>query len=117
MATPDAPTFPLRPYNRPALDHIRYRLGGYPDILDAMLRELNASPDLERWTHRSPDDPGIALLESAAIVADILTFYQEHYANEAFLRTARWRESVQELVRLTGYRLAPGIGGRPRVTR
>ena len=112
MATPDAPTFPLRPDNRPALDRFRYRLGAYPDILDAMLRELNASSDLERWTHRAPDDPGIALLESAAVVADILTFYQEHYANEAFLRTATWRESIQELVRLTGYRLAPGTGGR-----
>ena len=112
MATPDAPTFPLRPDNRPALDRFRYRLGAYPDVLDAMLRELNASTDLARWTHRAPDDPGIALLESAAVVADILTFYQERYANEAFLRTARWRESVQELVRLTGYRLAPGIGGR-----
>jgi hypothetical protein len=112
MATPDTPAFPVRPANRPALDHIRYRLGAYPDVLDAMLRELNASADLARWTHRAPDDPGIALIESAAVVADILTFYQEHYANEAFLRTARWRESVQELVRLTGYRLAPGIGGR-----
>lgn len=112
MATPDAPTFPVRPQNRPALAHLRYRLGGYPDILDAMLRDLNASADLARWTHRAADDPGIALIESAAVVADILTFYQEHYANEAFLRTARWRESVQELVRLTGYRLKPGIGGR-----
>jgi hypothetical protein len=77
-----------------------------------MLRELNTTPELSRWTHRAPDDPGIALLESAAVVADILTFYQEHYANEAFLRTAAWRESIQELVRLTGYRLVPGIGGR-----
>ena len=77
-----------------------------------MLRELNASTELAQWTHRAPDDPGIALLESAALVADILTFYQEHYGNEAYLRTAQWRESVQELVRLTGYRLAPGIGGR-----
>jgi hypothetical protein len=112
MATPDTPTFPVRPNNRPSLGHVRYRLGAYPDILDAMHRQLNASADLERWTHRGADDPGIALLESAAIVADILTFYQEHYANEAFLRTAQWRESVQELVRLTGYRFAPGVGGR-----
>lgn len=112
MATPDAPTFPVRPQNRPALDRVRYRLGAYPDILDAMLRELNVSADLARWTHRASDDPGIALVESAAVVADILTFYQEHYANEKFLRTAAWRESVQELVRLTGYRLAPGLGGR-----
>lgn len=112
MPTPDAPTFPIRPFNRPALSRLRYRLGAYPDILDAMLRQLNDTPELARWTHRASDDPGVALLESAAIVADILTFYQEHYANEAFLRTAQWRESVQELVRLTGYRLAPGVGGR-----
>lgn len=112
MATPDSPTFPVRPNNRPALNHFRYRLGAYPGVLDAMLRELNASADLAHWTHRAVDDPGIGLIESAAVVADILTFYQEHYANEAFLRTATWRESVQELVRLTGYRLAPGIGGR-----
>jgi hypothetical protein len=72
-----------------------------------MLRDLNACTDLARWTHRAPDDPGIALIECAAVVADILTFYQEHYANECFLRPAAWRESVQELVRLTGYRFTP----------
>ncbi len=52
------------------------------------------------------------MLEGVAILGDILTFYQEHYANEAFLRTARWRESVADLARLLGYRLAPGVGGR-----
>jgi hypothetical protein len=108
----NTPTFPVRPDNRPALRHIGYRLGAYPDVLDAMVRELNASPALSKWTHRSADDPGIALLESASVVADILTFYQEHYANEAFLRTASWRESIQELIRLTGYRLSPAIAGR-----
>ena len=77
-----------------------------------MMRGIDAAPELAGWTHREPDDPGIALLEGAAILGDILTFYQEHYANEAYLRTAAWRESVAELVRLTGYRLAPGIGGR-----
>lgn len=104
--------FPLRPDNRPALPRLRYRSGSYPGILAAMLRRLNASGELAKWTHRAPDDPGIALLESGAIVADILTFYQEHYANEAFLRTAQWPESIRELVRLSGYRLAPGLGGR-----
>ena len=50
-------------------------------------------------------------LEGAAILGDILTFYQEHYANEAWLRTADWRASVDRLVRLTGYRLGPGAAG------
>lgn len=104
--------FPRRPYNRPGLPRIVYRIGRYDDFVEAMIRHIDAAPELAAWTHRDPDDPGIALLEGAAILGDILSFYQEHYANEAYLRTAAWRESIAELVRLTGYRLAPGIGGR-----
>ncbi len=104
--------FPVRAQNRPGLPRIAYRIGRYDDFVEAMIRNIDAAPELAAWTHREADDPGIALLEGAAILGDILSFYQEHYANEAFLRTAAWRESVAELVRLTGYRLAPGIGGR-----
>jgi hypothetical protein len=104
--------FPRRVQNRPGLPRIAYRIGRYDDFVEAMIRRIDAAPELAAWTHRDPDDPGIALLQGAAILGDILSFYQEHYANEAFLRTAAWRESVAELVRLTGYRLAPGLGGR-----
>jgi len=104
--------FPRRADNRPGLPRIAYRIGRYADFVEAMKRSIDAAPELAAWTHRDADDPGIALLEGAAILGDILSFYQEHYANEAYLRTAAWRESVAELVRLTGYRLAPGIGGR-----
>ncbi|MDH4607149.1 hypothetical protein [Pseudomonas sp. BN102] len=104
--------FPRRADNRPGLPRIAYRIGRYADFLEAMSRSIDAAPELTAWTHRGADDPGIALLQGAAILGDILSFYQEHYANEAYLRTAAWRESVAELVRLTGYRLAPGIGGR-----
>ena len=108
----DGFVFPRRAANRPALPRIAYRIGRYAEFLEAMLRHIDAAEPLSAWTHRGADDPGIALIEGAAILGDILSFYQEHYANEAYLRTARWRESVAELVRLTGYRLAPGIGGR-----
>lgn len=104
--------FPKRADNRPGLPRIAYRIGRYADFVEAMKRGIAAAPELAAWTHRDADDPGIALLEGAAILGDILSFYQEHCANEAYLRTAAWRESVAELVRLTGYRLAPGIGGR-----
>jgi len=104
--------FPRRVHNRPGMPRIAYRIGRYDDFVEAMIRRIDVAPELAAWTHRDSDDPGIALLEGAAIVGDILSFYQEHYANEAFLRTAAWRESVTELVRLTGYRLAPGLGGR-----
>lgn len=69
------------------------------------------TPELRNWTHRAPDDPAVALLEGASMLGDILTFYQETYANEAYLRTARWRESIADLVRLLGYRLSPAVGG------
>lgn len=104
--------FPKRPHNRAGLSHIDYRIGTYADFREALLRKLNLDPVLAPWTYRGADDPGIALLEGAAILGDILTFYQELYANEAYLRTARWRESIADLVRLLGYRLSPGLGGR-----
>lgn len=97
--------------NRPGLPHFNYRIGTYADIRAKLLHDLNQTVNLSAWTHRGADDPGIALLEGAAILGDILTFYQELYANEAFLRTAQWRESVADLVRLLGYRLSPALGG------
>ena len=42
-------------------------------------------------------------------MADVLAFYQERIANEAFLRTATERRSVLELAALLGYELAPGV--------
>lgn len=104
--------FPREISNRPGLSHLEYRIGTAADFLEAMLRALDQNQELKAWTHRAPDDPGIALLEGAAILGDILTFYQELYANEAFLRTASWRESIADLVRLLGYQLSPGVGGK-----
>lgn len=105
------PVFPKSIVNRPALASIDYRIGTYSRMRVHMLDLLNKSTLLSAWTHRGADDPGIALLEGAAIVGDILTYYQNLYANEVFLRTAEWRESVAELVQLLGYRLTPGVGG------
>jgi len=107
--------FPRRPVNRPALEQFGYRIGEYPDMVEAMIRQIDREVALSSWTHRGTDDPAIALIEGAAILGDILSFYQERYANEAFLRTADWRESISDLVRLLGYRMAPGLGGRGTV--
>jgi hypothetical protein len=104
-------TFPEVIKNRPGLDRIRYRVGDYASARAWLFERLDQQPKLATWTYRGADDPGIALLEGAALLIDSLTFYQEAYANEAFLRTATWRESVAELVRLLGYRLKPGLGG------
>jgi hypothetical protein len=104
-------SFPKPICNRPGLSHIDYRIGTFADFREWLMRRLNENDVLRAWTHRESDDPGIALLEGAAVLGDILTFYQELYANEAYLRTSQWRESVSDLVRLLGYRLSPGVGG------
>lgn len=106
--------FPKVIFNRPGLSTIDYRIGSYSDLREHMLLKLDESGALAEWTHRLPDDPGIALIEASAEVGDILSFYQDLYANEAYLGTAKWRDSVAALVRLLGYRLAPGIAGRAR---
>jgi len=105
------PVFPKPIANRPGLARIDYRIGTYAELRAHLLDALDKTPELAAWTHRGTDDPGIALLESAAVVGDILTYYQSLYANEAYLRTAQWRTSIMDLVRLLGYRLAPGVGG------
>jgi hypothetical protein len=66
-------------------------------------------PSLSALQTRSDDDYAITLLDMWATVADILTFYQERIANEGFLRTARFRDSVLRLARLLDYQLRPGV--------
>lgn len=108
---PRPPAFPRQIDNRPGLPRIDYRIGRYPEVRAHLFAQLDAAPVLSAWTHRGTDDPGIALLEADAVVIDILTFYQSLYANEAWLRTATLRDSVADIVRLGGYRLAPGVAG------
>jgi len=76
-----------------------------------MLARLSSKdyPELAALKSRNPDDPAIALLDSWATVADVLTFYQERIANEGYLRTATERRSILELARLIDYKLRPGV--------
>ena len=66
-------------------------------------------PALQGLKTREDDDFSIALLDAAATMADVLTFYQERIANESYLRTATERRSLLELARLIGYELRPGV--------
>src|SRR4051794_11489879 len=112
-----APT-PMAVSNRPGLSTIQYRIGTYSSFRRAMIEsiagqlEVTAGGDTVRpltaWTARGSDDYGIALLEMWAYLADILTFYQERTANEAYLRTAVLTDSVTRLAALLDYQPAPG---------
>ena len=95
--------------NRPGLSSIQYRMGTYASFLLAMMEEIAGTPELRnRLLTRSTDDFAIALLAMWSYVGDILTFYQERIANEAYLRTALLQESVVQLAALLDYKPAPG---------
>ena len=99
--------------NRPALGQVSYRTGRYATFLASMLAALSsADPTLAplgALRTRDPGDFSIALLDSWATVLDILTFYSERLANEAFLRTAVEQRSVTDLAALVGYVPSPGV--------
>lgn len=61
---------------------------------------------LPEWTDRSEADFGIVVIELLAYMADILGYYQDRIANEAFLSTAQERMSVIQHLRLIGYEMA-----------
>jgi predicted phage baseplate assembly protein len=100
---------PVTITNRPGLSQIAYRVGTWAQFKSSMLDALSSSPSLVRLKTRSDDDFSIALLDSFAVVCDILTFYSERSANEHYLGTATDIISMQELARLVGYKPAPGV--------
>lgn len=97
--------------NRPGLTVIAYRVGTHATFKSSMLAALSYSTlsALSRLKTREDDDFSIALLDTTAMLADVLTFYQERIANESYLRTATERRSLLELARLIGYELHPGV--------
>jgi hypothetical protein len=97
--------------NRSGLSAIAYRIGEYGHFKDSMLAGLSSSKygALSALRTREPDDFTIGLIDAAACAADVLTFYQERIANESYLRTATERVSLQEMAKLIGYRLRPGV--------
>ncbi len=103
-----AASIPEEIRNRPGLSAVHYRVGTYAGFRQAMIQAIAGKPALRRWTARTSDDYGIALVEMWAYLADILTFYQERIANEAFLRTALLQTSVRRLAGFLDYRPAPG---------
>jgi predicted phage baseplate assembly protein len=105
------------PDNPPGLKVIAYRSGAHTAIFYRLLAHLHtqtlpgheAAPPLRDLATRDRDDPAIALLDAWAMVADIITFYQERIANEGYLRTALEERSVLELARAIGYEFSPGV--------
>lgn len=103
MALPTPPT--LTTVGRQRV--IDYVTKDYEGFRQAMLNQIPLR--LPNWTDRGESDFGVVLIELFAYVADILSYYQDRVANEAFLSTATQRRSVTELLRLIDYQIDPGV--------
>jgi len=106
----DAET-PAEVGNPPGLDAIDYRTGTWASFRESVAARLSSAelPALAGLKARDEDDYTLALVDGFAVMADVLTFYQERYANESYLRTATERRSVLELAQLLGYSPDPGV--------
>ncbi len=76
-------------------------------VYESLRRELlGRVPQLtDRWTDFNASDLGVVLLELFCVVGDMLAYYLDAQAAEAYLPTARQRQNVIQLCKLIGYRL------------
>lgn len=75
--------------------------------IDAFVTLVPSNP-FATWRPGGAADYQTMFVELWAYLVDILTFYQERIANEAFLGTAALRDSLSYLVQLIDYRPSPG---------
>jgi hypothetical protein len=98
------------PLNPPGLPVIAYRDTTFPAIRAALLTPQPGETQLTAWRPGATGDLAVMMAEWWAYLGDILTFYNERIANEDYLGTATQPSSVNNLIRILGYRPQPGIG-------
>ena len=81
--------------------NIDYTNKDYESFRNSMLNELGIK--MPEYTDRSQTDAGIVLIELLAKGLDILSYYQDVQANEAFLITAEQRASAMKWCRMLDY--------------
>lgn len=82
---------------------ISYSNKDYESLRQELLARVPQLTD--RWTDFNESDLGVVLLELFCGVGDMLAYYLDAQAAEAFLPTARQRQNVINLCKLVGYRL------------
>ena len=104
--------FPQATCNLSGLPQISFRVGDFTSFRYELLVPLSGETELNAWRPGASGDLAMQMVEWWAYLADILTFYNERIANEAYLGTALLPESVNHLVQLLGYRPKPALGAK-----
>lgn len=101
------PPCPVPTHPEPAID---YQARDYASIRRLLLDRMTLTiPD---WVERHVPDLGMTLVELLAYVGDQLSYQQDAVATEAYLDTARLRQSVRRHVRLIDYAMHDGCNAR-----
>ena len=73
----------------------------YYSLREAMIARVQDR--IPEWTASDPADFGVALVEAFAYLGDVVSYYIDRTANEAFLATAVQRQSILNLAQNYGY--------------
>lgn len=73
----------------------------YYSLRDAMIARVQDR--IPEWTAADPADFGVALIEAFAYLGDVVAYYIDRTANEAFLKTAVQRQSILNIAQTYGY--------------
>ena len=95
----------------PALDYLSRDYASFRQLLIDLVAQRSPS-----WLERSPADLGITLLELFATEGDHIAYLQDAVANEAYLDTARQRESAKRHAKLVDYAMHDGRNARTWVS-
>ena len=80
---------------------IDYTGRDYYSLREALIARIQERvPD---WTAADPADFGVALVEAFAYLGDVVSYYIDRTANEAFLQTAVQRSSLLNIAQTFGY--------------
>lgn len=85
--------------------NIDYTSRDYNDIVADMF--AYARQALPEWKTRDPNDFGVVLVELFAGMGDMLNYYIDRVASEAYIETAVLRRNVLALSRMLGYNPTP----------
>jgi hypothetical protein len=83
------------------IPQVDYTSRDYAALREDMLALIpNYAPG---WTNRDPADFGMVLVDLFAYMGDLLNYYIDRSANEAFISTASQRDNVLQLANLLSY--------------
>ena len=105
----DVIIFPLAKQIDAGLSAFERQTAIFPEWRAAMLAAIRRYPALAQWRVRAADDFGRMFLEAAAYTLDVVSFYDEVFSHEAFVRSAVLPASLRDLIALLGYIPRPAV--------